>query len=102
MGKVTNVFKSTKRAAAIAAATAVMALSGVVVAAPAQAEVVSTWNYARCYSQYVHNFNYHSATSLLGGKNSKVFANARYWANSSVGVGITDLFNTCSTYYNYY
>jgi len=93
----------------LALAAGALVIAGV--AAPAYATTVNvgggTWNYGvnygiinkTTYSQYVHNSLYHSATSICGSNNQKVFANATYWANSSAGCGITS--NTAAYWATY-
>ncbi|MEV7093442.1 lactococcin 972 family bacteriocin [Amycolatopsis sp. NPDC051045] len=51
----------------------------------------------QCYSNYIHNNNYHSATAAMAGGTSKRYANPGYWANASVTAGWA---YTCYTYYN--
>ncbi|NBH12397.1 lactococcin 972 family bacteriocin [Amycolatopsis sp. SID8362] len=51
----------------------------------------------RCYSNYVHNQNYHSATAVMAGATSKRWANAGYWAQAGVVAGWA---YTCYAYYN--
>lgn len=47
-----------------------------------------TWSYGHdgthCYSHYVHNSKYHSATAIMGSQNRKVYANAHSWANADI------------------
>ncbi len=65
-------------------------------AAPALATVVNvgggTWNYGSSYSfpstknawsHYVHPTKYHSATSICGSENHKVYNVAGSWANAN-------------------
>lgn len=86
-----------KRFAVVAGALIVMAGT----AGPAYATIENvgggTWNHSvdygfttkTVYSSYVHNTKYHSATSICGSGNQKIFANARYWASSHKECGIT-------------
>ncbi|MHA7220306.1 lactococcin 972 family bacteriocin [Arthrobacter sp. MDT1-48-3] len=69
-----------------------------------------TWTYGRqavafpndkCFSNYVHNSVYHSATTIFGDGNSKRFADPSLYANSSVTKN--GFFTTgCRTYWNTY
>lgn len=69
-----------------------------------------TWTYGRraaafpndiCFSNYVHNSVYHSATTIFGDGNSKKFADPSLYANSSL---TKNGFFTggCQTYWNTY
>lgn len=63
-----------------------------------------TWNYGtqcckKVYSQYVHPSLYHSATSICSSNVDKVFANATFWAFSSVTCAIWD---SSSVYWDTY
>ena len=40
------------------------------------------WNCKHAWSHYVHNSKYHSATTICGSNNVKVFANPTFWANA--------------------
>ncbi|MFD5247719.1 lactococcin 972 family bacteriocin [Amycolatopsis sp. NPDC058340] len=51
----------------------------------------------QCYSNYIHNRNYHSATAAMAGGTSKRYANPGYWAKAAVTAGWA---YTCNTYYN--
>lgn len=69
-----------------------------------------TWTYGRtavafpndkCFSNYVHNSVYHSATTIFGDGNSKKFADPSLYANSSVTKN--GFFTTgCKSYWNTY
>ncbi|MGW5052657.1 lactococcin 972 family bacteriocin [Actinokineospora sp. NPDC004072] len=50
-----------------------------------------------CYSNYIHNSNFHSATAVLAGGTDKRYANAGYWASAAVTAGWA---YTCYTYYD--
>jgi lactococcin 972 family bacteriocin len=67
-----------------------------------------TWSYGtyvdgggwkHCYSQYVHNTKYHSATAIIANGNNKVYANAGYWANADAKAGLA---YTCYAYWSTY
>ncbi|GAB7051239.1 lactococcin 972 family bacteriocin [Catenuloplanes indicus] len=67
-----------------------------------------TWSYGSvyaiippktCYSDYVHNSLYHSSTSVMGDVVDKVFANATYWSETSIGGGAG---YTCYAYWGTY
>lgn len=69
-----------------------------------------TWTYGRiaaafpndkCYSNYVHNSVYHSATTIFGDGNSKKFADPALYANSSVTKNGLITFG-CHSYWNTY
>lgn len=58
-----------------------------------------TWNYGtencgfnckHVWSHYVHNSQYHSATTICASNNVKVFANATFWANADMNCGWWD------------
>ena len=50
-----------------------------------------------CYSDYIHNENYHSATAVLSDVNDTRYASPGYWANASVTAG---WIYGCYTYWN--
>jgi hypothetical protein len=65
-----------------------------------------TWNYGSylgvthpktCYSNYVHNSNYHSSTAIIANGQDKEYASATYWSNASTWAGAA---YTCYTYWN--
>lgn len=58
---------------------------------------VGTAGLKNCYSNYVHQNNYHSSTAIMGGATSKRYASAGNWSNASVTGGWA---YTCYTYYN--
>lgn len=51
----------------------------------------------RCYSNYIHNKNYHSSTAIAASSTSKRYASAGYESRAAVTVGWA---YTCHTYYN--
>ena len=67
-----------------------------------------TWNYGSqftifpgktCWSNYVHNGKYHSATTIMGNVNQRIYANAGNWADSGASGGII---YTCYAYWATY
>jgi hypothetical protein len=58
---------------------------------------VGTAGLKECYSDYIHNQNYHSATAVLADVNDTRYANPGYWANASVTAGWA---YECFTYWN--
>lgn len=68
-----------------------------------------TWTYGRvyagdwndkCFSNYVHNSAYHSATTIFADKNSKKFADPSLYANTSVIKNWST--GGCQSYWNTY
>jgi hypothetical protein len=67
-----------------------------------------TWNYGvsvdwtgtkHCWSHYVHPTRVHSATTVIGSQNRKVYNGPGAWANSD---SYDALWNTCYAYWNTY
>ena len=50
-----------------------------------------------CYSNYLHNSNYHSATAIVGSVTDRRYADAGSWARAAINSGWA---YTCYTYYN--
>ncbi|MFF4653581.1 lactococcin 972 family bacteriocin [Streptomyces sp. NPDC001380] len=66
-----------------------------------------TWSYGTvadgiykgCYSDYIHNTKYHSATAVIANSTDKTYANAGYWADAYAVAGWA---YTCNAYWSTY
>ncbi|WP_405880675.1 lactococcin 972 family bacteriocin [Streptomyces sp. NBC_01136] len=67
-----------------------------------------TWSYGTvadssglkgCYSDYLHNSKYHSATAIIANGTDKEYANSGYWADAYAYAGWA---YTCHVYWSTY
>lgn len=110
----TGSLKSRAVKAASVASLALFATAGLAVAAQAapagatgcssagggtwcQGTSMGDWGLKKCYSNYVHPYNYHSSTASMASQIDKRYASAGSWSNASVTAGWA---YTCYTYYN--
>lgn len=61
--------------------------------------VVNPWLTKDCWSNYVHNGKYHSSTAIIGGAQTKRYAQAGAWSNAAKTAGAA---HTCYAYWATY